>query len=203
MFEMSVPGYKVGLIIGKGGETIKQIKERSGAQIIICQDSPEAAHEKPLRITGDPNAVETAKELIQEIINQKDDIYPQHQDGGMFEMSVPGYKVGLIMGKGGETIKRLKERSGAQLIIFQDSPEAAHEKPLRIIGDPNAVETAKELILEIINQKDDRDPQQQQGHGGRGGHGGYNDGYDDHDNSYGYHEPQAPPPVQHMVCFNL
>ena len=123
--------------------------------------------------------------------------------GGMFEMSVPGYKVGLIMGKGGETIKKLKERSGAQIIIFQDSPEAAHEKPLRITGDPNAVETAKELIQEIINQKDDRDPQQQQGRGGCGGRGGYNDGYDDHDNSYGYHEPQAPPPVQHMVCFNL
>ena len=114
-------------------------------------------------------------------------------------MSVPGYKVGLIIGKGGETIKQLKERSGAQIIIFQDGPEAAHEKPLRITGDPNAVETAKELVQEILNQKDDRDPQQPQGHGGRGGHGGY----DDHDNSYGYHEPQAPLPVQHMVCFNL
>ena len=202
MFEMSVPGYKVGLIVGKGGETIKQLKERSGAKIIIIQDGPEAAHEKSLRISGDPNAVETAKELIQELLNQKDDSNMQQQ-GRMFEMSVPGYKIGLIIGKGGETIKQLKERSGAQIIIFQDGPEAAHEKLLRITGDPNAVETAKELVQEILNKKDDRDPQQQQGGGVRGGLGGYNDGYDDHDNSYGYHEPQAPPPVQHMVCFNL
>ena len=71
--EICVPGHKVGLIIGKGGETIKQLQERSGAKIIIIQDSPEAAHEKPLRITGDPNAVETAKELVQEILNQNDD----------------------------------------------------------------------------------------------------------------------------------
>ena len=118
-------------------------------------------------------------------------------------MSVPGYKVGLIVGKGGETIKQLKERSGAKIIIIQDGPEAAHEKSLRITGDPNAVETAKELIQEILNQPDDRDPQQQQGGGVRGGLGGYNDGYDDPDKSYGYHEPQAPIPVQHMVCFNL
>ena len=109
-------------------------------------------------------------------------------------------RVKTITGKGGETIKQLQERSGAKIIIIQDSPEAAHEKPLRITGDPNAVETAKELVQEILNQKDDRDPQQQLGHGGRVG---YNDGYDDHDNTYGYHEPQAPPPVQHMVCFNL
>ena len=44
----------------------------------------------------------------------------RYQDGGMFEMSVPGYKVGLIVGKGGETIKQLKERSGAKIIIIQD-----------------------------------------------------------------------------------
>ena len=51
--------------------------------------------------------------------------------GGMFEMNVPGHKVGLIIGKGGETIKQLQERSGAKIIIIQDSPDAAHEKPLR------------------------------------------------------------------------
>merc|ERR550534_1628537 len=77
--------------------------------------------------------------------------------GGMFEMNVPGHKVGLIIGKGGETIKQLQERSGAKIIIIQDSPDAAHEKPLRITGDPNAVGTAKELVQEILNQNDDRD----------------------------------------------
>merc|ERR1719384_1206802 len=85
--------------------------------------------------------------------------------GGMFEMMVPGHKVGLIIGKGGETIKQLQERSGAKIIIIQDSPEAAQEKPLRITGDPSGVETAKELVTEILNQNDDRDT------GGFGGGG--------------------------------
>ena len=35
-------------------------------------------------------------------------------DGGMFEMNVPGHKVGLIIGRGGKTIKQLRERSGAK-----------------------------------------------------------------------------------------
>ena len=34
---MMVPGHKVGLIIGKGGETIKQLQEQSGAKIVIIQ----------------------------------------------------------------------------------------------------------------------------------------------------------------------
>ena len=37
MFEMMVPGHKIGLIIGKGGETIKQLQEQSGAKIVIIQ----------------------------------------------------------------------------------------------------------------------------------------------------------------------
>ena len=37
MFEMMVPGHKVGLIIGKAGETIRQLQEQSGAKIVIIQ----------------------------------------------------------------------------------------------------------------------------------------------------------------------
>jgi len=37
VFEMIVPGDKVGLIIGKGGETIKQLQETTGAKMVIVQ----------------------------------------------------------------------------------------------------------------------------------------------------------------------
>ena len=74
-------------------------------------------------------------------------------DGGMFEMNVPGRKVGLIIGRGGKTVKQLQERSGAKITIIQDSPKIAHEKPVRIKGDPGAVEAAKELVSEILNRK--------------------------------------------------
>ena len=73
-------------------------------------------------------------------------------DGGMFEMNVPGHKVGLIIGRGGKTVKQLQERSGAKITIIQDSPKVAHEKPVRIKGDPGAVEAAKELVTEILNR---------------------------------------------------
>merc|ERR1719336_707317 len=82
---------------------------------------------------------------------------PGGAGGGHFEMMVAGHKVGLIIGKSGETIKQLQERSGAKIIIIQDSAELAHEKPLRITGDPNGVETAKQLVTEILNQNDERD----------------------------------------------
>jgi transcription antitermination factor NusA-like protein len=36
---MMVPGHKVGLIIGKGGEAIKALQEQTGAKITVIQAS--------------------------------------------------------------------------------------------------------------------------------------------------------------------
>ena len=44
---------------------------------------------------------------------------PSGAGGASFEMMVPGHKVGLIIGKGGETIKQLQEQSGAKIVIIQ------------------------------------------------------------------------------------
>lgn len=40
-------------------------------------------------------------------------------NAGYFQMMVPGHKVGLIIGKGGETIKNLQESTGARVVIVQ------------------------------------------------------------------------------------
>lgn len=61
-----VPGPKVGLIIGKGGETIKQLQEKSGAKMVVIQDGPTQEQEKPLRISGEPQKVEVL--LIYELV---------------------------------------------------------------------------------------------------------------------------------------
>lgn len=54
-----IPGAKVGLIIGKGGETIKMLQESSGAKMIVIQDGPNSQEsEKPLRISGETAKVE-------------------------------------------------------------------------------------------------------------------------------------------------
>ena len=86
-------------------------------------------------------------------------------------MNVPGFKVGLIIGKGGEMIKQMQEQSGAKIVIIQDSPEAAMEKPLRITGTPEAVEVAKSLVTDILNQTDERDSMYGGGGGGARGRG--------------------------------
>ena len=53
MLEVLIPGNKVGLVIGKGGETIKHLQEQAGVKMVMIQDSNIPSHQdKPLRITG-------------------------------------------------------------------------------------------------------------------------------------------------------
>lgn len=128
-----VPGAKVGLIIGKGGETIKQLQEKTGAKMVIIQDGPGQEMEKPLRISGDPQKVEHAKKLVYDLIADKGDGHQGgHQGGGrpnnnfgsggdQVEIFVPKAAVGVIIGKGGDMIKKIQGETGCKLQFIQVS----------------------------------------------------------------------------------
>lgn len=61
---MAVPSAKCGLVIGKGGETIKQINSESGAHCELSRDANMAADEKVFVIKGNKRQIEHAKHLI-------------------------------------------------------------------------------------------------------------------------------------------
>ena len=178
-FEMMIPGNKVGLVIGKGGETIKLLQEQTGAKMIIIQESNQQANEKPLRISGPPDSVERAKAEVFKILNQNDRNggggvgggrggyggggmgrgrgggggagWPSAGPGDKVEcVMVASNKVGLVIGKGGETIKSINQASGAHVEIDRNAPPDAQEKNFLIKGSAEAVERAKSMVLEKI-----------------------------------------------------
>ena len=63
---------------------------------------------------------------------------------------VASNKVGLVIGKGGETIKSINQASGAHVEIDRNAPPDAQEKNFLIKGSAEAVERAKSMVLEKI-----------------------------------------------------
>ena len=63
---------------------------------------------------------------------------------------VASNKVGLVIGKGGETIKSIIQASGAHVEIDRIAPPEAVEKNFIIRGSTEAVERAKKMVLEKI-----------------------------------------------------
>merc|ERR1719220_1923656 len=109
-------------------------------------------------------------------------------DGGGYDITetiaVPGNKVGLVMGKGGETISAICRDSGAHCQVDKNAPEGAREKNIVIKGPPEAIERAKQMIYEKVGGA----PPSGGNYGGHrgGGGGGYQQGY-------GQPEPGFPP----------
>lgn len=172
--EVKVPGNKCGLIIGKGGETIKRLSEQFGVKLVVVQETSVASgSDKPLRITGEPDKVAAAKSAILEMLNPNDNY---HQGGGDRRggdrgrgdygskghyggpgqseafIKVPGDKAGIVIGKGGESIKDINRRSGAHVEIDKSQRGAndGNDKMFIIKGDAEQIQYAQQLIYEKI-----------------------------------------------------
>ncbi|CAB0015455.1 unnamed protein product [Nesidiocoris tenuis] len=200
--EVMIPGAKVGLVIGKGGETIKMLQEKSGAKMVVIQDGPNQEAEKPLRITGDPQKVEHARQLVYELLAEKEQRGGggrggagggggrggfggggrggfNNRGGGGDESTfvVPAAKCGVIIGRGGETIKQINQTSGAHCELDRRPNDNPNEKIFIIRGSPQQIETAKQMIADKLGQAGAGGPGgptngQPGGFGGGGGGGG-------------------------------
>jgi far upstream element-binding protein len=151
----------VGRVIGKGGETIKALQMQSGCKIQIDQNLPEGMPRK-ISVSGNAYAVAQAVNLI----NMK---ITEGGPGGMTDITpnvvldCPKTLIGRVIGRGGETINDLQQRSGARIQIDQRVPEGQPCK-VQISGNPQTTELAIRLVTDIINGGPTN--------GGGGGHGG-------------------------------
>ncbi|KAI1886632.1 hypothetical protein AGOR_G00197810 [Albula goreensis] len=174
-----VPDGMVGLIIGRGGEQINKIQQDSGCKVQIAPDSG-GLPDRSVSLTGSPDSIQKAKELLDEIVSRGRGTPPSSfhestngQSGSMQEMMIPAGKAGLIIGKGGETIKQLQERAGVKMILIQDGSQGPNmDKPLRIIGEPYKVQQARELVQEILRERDHPGYGDRNEYGSRMGGGG-------------------------------
>jgi len=73
--------------------------------------------------------------------------------GASQSMQVPAALVGAIIGRGGETIKRFSEESGARIEVAKDAPEAAKERSIHLSGSPECIERARDLIAALVQER--------------------------------------------------
>ena len=70
--KIDIPNMRVGVIIGKGGETIKSLQLQSGAKIQVTRDM-DADTNAPTRtvdLTGTPDQISRAEELINQVLQE-------------------------------------------------------------------------------------------------------------------------------------
>ena len=181
----------VGLIIGRQGETLRRVEAESGTRIQFMTGAETSGPMRQCKITGPRMARDDAKADIFRIIEENGKALgsgrappppDRNMDGGMgsgmkqagahqpalrmgedaTQIMVPNRTVGLIIGRGGETIRDLQERSQCHVNIVGEEKSVNGLRPVNLIGTPSAAAMAKELIMEIV-ESDTKSQANQQG----------------------------------------
>jgi far upstream element-binding protein len=170
--QIMVPDRTVGLIIGRGGETIRDLQERSGCHINIVGESKSVNGLRPVNLIGTHEAAQRAKDSIMEIVDSDSRGEglgggrppPSHNDaprrdapsmgGGHDKINdaiyVPSDAVGMIIGKGGETIRDMQSSTGCKINVAQSSGPGETEREIALIGSHDSIARAKQAIQEKV-----------------------------------------------------
>ncbi|KAK7885366.1 hypothetical protein LTR67_010544 [Exophiala xenobiotica] len=157
--QLMVPDRTVGLIIGRGGETIRDLQDRSGCHVNILGENKSINGLRPVNLIGSASAQQYARDLVMEIVesDQKGisikDLHREREEpqGKISEtIYVPGEAVGMIIGKGGESIRDMQNQTGCKINV---SPAAGRdvEREIGLVGSRQAIEAAKRAIMDKVD----------------------------------------------------
>lgn len=146
------------------------MQDQSGCKINVPRDrSYGSGSIVQVELTGNPAAVDAAKRLIDELINEQD--YGGGRSGGrgygggysqggyngdsqmdkFTTVEVDNSMIGRIIGKGGCKIREMQDNSGAKINVPRDRSSNSLVA-VEISGCDSAIDSAKQLIEEIVSE---------------------------------------------------
>uniref|UniRef100_A0A8C7Y585 Zgc:110045 n=1 Tax=Oryzias sinensis TaxID=183150 RepID=A0A8C7Y585_9TELE len=145
-------GKEVGSIIGKKGETVKKMREESGARINISEGS---SPERIVTITGPTEGIFRAFSMIAQKFEE--DITAAMTNSNVtskppvtLRLVFPGSQCGSLIGKGGSKIKEIRETTGAQVQVAGDMLPDSTERAVTISGTPQAITQCVRHICSVM-----------------------------------------------------
>ncbi|GJC96806.1 KH domain-containing protein [Colletotrichum higginsianum] len=178
-----------------------KITERSGCHINIVGESKSVNGLRPVNLIGSRESAAQAKDLIMEIVDSDSRNEgqpaapakkPPRQDGGHQRdagpagggdkvhdaIYVPSEAVGMIIGKGGETIRDMQNGTGCKINVAQSSGPGEVQREIALIGSRDSIARAKQAIEEKVDAVRQKNSGGGGGGGGGGGRGRQNQDYD-------------------------
>lgn len=96
--DVKIPNNLVGLVIGRGGDTIKKLQAESQCKIKIASD-PDGSPQRSCTLTGSQDQIDLAKQLLEEIVQRGQN---REQGGGNYQRRDNGNRGGYQGGYRGQ-----------------------------------------------------------------------------------------------------
>ncbi|XP_077458149.1 poly(rC)-binding protein 2-like isoform X1 [Stigmatopora argus] len=146
-------GKEVGSIIGKKGESVKKMREESGARINISEGN---CPERIITLAGPTTAIFKAFSMIidkleEDISSSMTNSTATGKPPVTLRIVVPASQCGSLIGKGGCKIKEIRESTNAQVQVAGDMLPNSTERAISIAGPSQSIiECVKQICVVML-----------------------------------------------------
>ncbi|KAA8590813.1 hypothetical protein FQN60_001756, partial [Etheostoma spectabile] len=146
-------GKEVGSIIGKKGESVKKMREESGARINISEGN---CPERIITLAGPTTSIFKAFSMIiekleEDISTSMTNSTATSKPPVTMRLVVPASQCGSLIGKGGCKIKEIRESAGAQVQVAGDMLPNSTERAITVAGTPQSIiECVKQICVVML-----------------------------------------------------
>ncbi|KAL5495252.1 HEK2 [Sanghuangporus weigelae] len=137
-----------GVIIGKGGKNVADLREETGVKAGVSKVVP-GVHERVLTVSGDVESVAKAYRLIiSQLIeaNPPSPTGPSPSSNTSIRLLISHNLMGTIIGRGGLKIKAIQDASGARMVASKDMLPQSTERIVEVQGSADSIGSAIEQI---------------------------------------------------------
>ena len=142
---------EVQFLFGAGETLVSLLRQQTGANITL---SDPGAHERVVSLAGGLDTVFKAFTLVcrklWELVMSRSD--PNNPRPLVLRLCVPAGQCGSIIGKQGAKIKEIRDQTGAQINVSQESLPDSNERTVEIIGSGEACYQTAYLVCCIMQE---------------------------------------------------
>lgn len=158
LLKILIPNYAAGAIIGKGGTNIGDLQSQYGAKIRLSpsREFYPGTEERIVVLTGEVSQIIDLNNYIIDKVHIDATEGPgarlrDEERGQKVKIVVPNATAGLVIGRGGSTIKALQEETGAKIMISgRDEAKVPGERIITISGNTDQRTEATQKVISKV-----------------------------------------------------
>ncbi|KAK3041177.1 hypothetical protein RJ639_028656 [Escallonia herrerae] len=149
------PFNKIGRVIGKGGSSIKSVRQASGARVEV--DDTKADRDECVITIISTESIEDMKSMaVEAVLLLQEKINDEDEDTVTIRLLVLSRIIGCIIGRSGSIINEIRKRTKADIRISKgEKPRCAdvNDELVEVVGEVSSVRDA--LIQIVLRFRDD------------------------------------------------
>lgn len=155
-FRMYCPVKEASAVVGKGGETINHLREKSNTRINVSENL-KGVPERVVSVRGPAENVARVFGLITRVLldEPEDEPYTVMLKQYQLKLLIPHPMVGFIIGKQGLKFREIEEKSAAKLKAAEQPLPYLTDRILSITGVGDAIHIAVYYVAQVILEHKD------------------------------------------------